>query len=281
MFAESDLPLFLWRNNGADYHIIPGIGKLPLAALKKSDLEKFYAEQMKSGNLDRNGVGDKKLSGAVIRSMHTRIRCALDQALKEGLVNRNKAVGCKLSPKKKEIEVLSHEEIARLLIQVKEEGFYELILLGLATGMRRGELLGLKWDDINPCQNRGTKTHTDLIRMEDVRIYLSRSDAERQRELPTGQFNAHPVKSHRKCENLPQRELREEETDDYMLCLEEWAILPDDFSVAQVVSLTGICEKRILRWLQTGELFAVRFGGRYHIPKEVVIEWYAKTRYTL
>lgn len=47
-------------------HIIPGIGKIPLAALKKSDLEKFYAEQMKSGNLDRNGVGDKKLSGAVM-----------------------------------------------------------------------------------------------------------------------------------------------------------------------------------------------------------------------
>ena len=131
-------------------HIIPGIGKIPLAALKKSDLEKFYAEQMKSGNLDRNGVGDKKLSGAVIRSMHTRIKCALDQALKEGLINRNEAIGCKLPPKKnKEIEVLSHEEIARLLIQAKEEGFYELILLGLATGMRRGELLGLKWDDIN------------------------------------------------------------------------------------------------------------------------------------
>ena len=69
-----------------------------------------------------------------------------------------------------------------------------------------------KWmldEGIIPCVNRGTKTHTYLIRMEDVRIYLSRSDAERQRELPTGQFNAHPVKSHRKCENLPQRELRE------------------------------------------------------------------------
>ena len=122
----------------------------PACRAQKSDLEKFYAEQMKSGNLDRNGVGDKKLSGAVIRSMHTRIKCALDQALKEGLINRNEAIGCKLPPKKnKEIEVLSHEEIARLLIQAKEEGFYELILLGLATGMRRGELLGLKWDDIN------------------------------------------------------------------------------------------------------------------------------------
>ena len=142
-----------------------------------------------------------------------------------------------------------------------------------------------KWmldEGIIPCQNRGTKTHTYLVRMEDVRIYLARPDAERQRELPTGQFNAHPARSHRKCENLPQRELREEETDDYMLCLEEeWAVLPDDLSVAQVVSLTGICEKKILRWLQTGELFAVRFGGRYHIPKEVVVEWYVKIKYIL
>ena len=80
-----------------------------------------------------------------------------------------------------------------------------------------------KWmldEGIIPCQNRCTKTHTYLIRMEDVRTYLSRPDAERQRELPTGQFNARPTKSHRKCENLPQRELREGETVDYMLCLE-------------------------------------------------------------
>ena len=115
-------------------HIIPGIGKIPLTHLKKSDLEKFYAEQMKAGNLDRNGVGDKKLSGAVIRSMHTRIKSALDQAQKEGLVNRNEAVGCKLPPKKnKEVEVLSHDEMRRLLIQAKAEGFYEMILLALAA----------------------------------------------------------------------------------------------------------------------------------------------------
>ena len=72
-----------------------------------------------------------------------------------------------------------------------------------------------KWmldEGIIPCQNRGTKTHTYLIRMEDVRIYLARPDAERQRKLPTGQFNAHSVKNHRKCKNLPQMELREEET---------------------------------------------------------------------
>lgn len=142
-----------------------------------------------------------------------------------------------------------------------------------------------KWmldEGIIPCVNRGTKTHTYLIRMEDVQIYLERSDVERRKEIPTGHFNAKPAKSHRKRETLPQISLREEDRRAYALYLEEqWEALPDDLSVAQVVSLTGICEKRILRWLQTGELFAVRFGGRYHIPKEVVVEWYAKTKYIL
>ena len=113
-------------------HIIPGIGRIPLAALKKSDLEKFYAEQMKSGNLDRNGVGDKKLSGAVIRSMHTRIKCALDQALKEGLVNRNEAIGCKLPPKKnKEIEVLSRKKSRGCLYRRRKKASMSLSSSGL------------------------------------------------------------------------------------------------------------------------------------------------------
>lgn len=46
-----------------------------------------------------------------------------------------------------------------------------------------------KWmldEGIIPCVNRGTKTHTYLIRMEDVQIYLERSDVERRKEIPTG-----------------------------------------------------------------------------------------------
>lgn len=127
---------------------------------------------------------------------------------------------------------------------------------------------------IIPCVNRGTKTHTYLIRMEDVQIYLERSDAERSKEIPTGHFNAKPAKSHRKREALPPRELREEDRRAYALYLEEqWEALPDDLSVAQVVSITGCCEKKIIHWWQTGVLFAVRFGGRYHIPKAKVIEF--------
>ena len=47
------------------------------------------------------------------------------------------------------MKILSKDEIQRLLIQAKEEGMYEIFLLELTTGLRRGELLALTWDDLN------------------------------------------------------------------------------------------------------------------------------------
>ena len=59
-------------------------------------------------------------------------------------------IGCKLPPKKaREMQVLTREELQRFLIQAKFEGYYEVFLLDLATGLRRGELMALQWDDLN------------------------------------------------------------------------------------------------------------------------------------
>ena len=86
----------------------------------------------------------------MVRSCHTTCRTALEKAVNEGLIRINPAVGCKLPPKKaKEMQVLTPPEITRFLIQAREEGYYELFLLELTTGMRRGEILALKWRDLN------------------------------------------------------------------------------------------------------------------------------------
>lgn len=45
--------------------------------------------------------------------------------------------------------MLTKDELQRFLAQAKEDGYYELFLLELGTGMRRGELMGLQWDDLN------------------------------------------------------------------------------------------------------------------------------------
>ena len=131
-------------------HIIPGLGKIPLNKLSQNDLQQFYARLKKGGRkrlVEQNGKG---LSDRMVRACHTTCRSALEKAVVEGLIHTNPAIGCKLPPKKgKEMQVLTQAEILRFLTQAKEEGYYEMFLLELTTGMRRGEILGLKWRDLN------------------------------------------------------------------------------------------------------------------------------------
>lgn len=131
-------------------HIIPEIGNIPLNQLTQSDLQKFYAREKSGGRKIRVETYGTGLSDRVIRAIHANCRSALEKAVQEGLIKINPAIGCKLPPKKsKEMKVLTQSEIIRFLNRAKEEDYYELFLLELATGMRRGEILALKWSDLN------------------------------------------------------------------------------------------------------------------------------------
>ena len=131
-------------------HIIPEPGKIPLNQLAQKDLQQFYARMKTAGRLIRTEQFGKGLSDSMVRGLHAACRSALEKAVQEGLIRMNPAVGCKLPPKKaREMQVLTREEIQRFLIQAKAEGYFELFLLELTTGLRRGELLGLKWSDID------------------------------------------------------------------------------------------------------------------------------------
>ena len=129
-------------------HIIPAFGKTMLSELSTNDLQQFYATLKKEGRLIRTESYGKGVSDRTVWSCHTRIRTALDRAVQDGLIRINPAADCKLPTQNpKEMQLLSREERQRFLIQAKEEGYYELFLLELATGLRRGEVLALQWDD--------------------------------------------------------------------------------------------------------------------------------------
>ena len=131
-------------------HIIPELGKIPLNKLTQTDLQKFYADQLKGGRRVRQEQHGAGLSNAMVRHIHTLCRSALEIAVQEGFIRDNPAIGCKLPPKTKgEMKVLTTEQAQRLLIQAKHDGYYELFLLEFATGLRIGELIALQWDDLN------------------------------------------------------------------------------------------------------------------------------------
>ena len=136
--------------NQIERHIRPDIGRIPLNRLTQNDLQQFYARQKAGGRqfrADRFGAG---LSDQMIRGCHALCRASLEKALTEGLIRVNPAVGCKLPPKKaREMQVLTREEMQRFMIQAKADGYFELFLLEFSTGLRRGEIAALQWNDLN------------------------------------------------------------------------------------------------------------------------------------
>ena len=104
-------------------HIIPNLGPIPLNKLTTGDIQQFYTGIKQNGRLLRQEQYGEGLSDQTVRGIHTTFHAALDKAVSE--------------------------KIQRLLIQAKEDGCFELLLLELSTGLRRGEICALQWDDLN------------------------------------------------------------------------------------------------------------------------------------
>ena len=131
-------------------YIKPKLGHIPLNKLTQNDLQQFYQWMKKDGRTRHRDIYGPGLSDYLIQNIHSLCGRALTAAVKESLIAVNPADGCKVQrAHRREMQVLTREEIQRLLIQAKHEDVYELFLLELSTGLRRGELLALQWDDIN------------------------------------------------------------------------------------------------------------------------------------
>jgi integrase len=120
-------------------HLVPGLGPHPLQKLSPQHLQAFYSKKL-----------DEGLSPTMVLSFHKMLHLALDKTVQWGLVPRN--VCDAVEPphvKRYEIQPLNSEQIQQFLTAARGHRLEALFVLALATGMRRGELLALKWRDIN------------------------------------------------------------------------------------------------------------------------------------
>jgi integrase len=131
-------------------HVIPSLGRLPLSKVTPQHLSNLYGEKLSAG-----------LSPRSVQFMHAVLHCALRQAMLWGLIVRNPADAVKAPrPKRHQIRALDHEQAQALLRAAGADPLEALYVLALMTGMRQGELLGLRWDDIDWEQGRAQVRHT-------------------------------------------------------------------------------------------------------------------------
>ena len=133
-------------------HIRPNIGDIPLEKLTSLDLQKFYKKLLVQGRVDRvEAKGQPKgLSAKTVRNIHQILSSALKLAQEQRLILTNPAEGCALPRvEHQEMKTLTTVQLASFFREARESGVFELYYLELATGLRRGELLGLKWEDVD------------------------------------------------------------------------------------------------------------------------------------
>ena len=130
-------------------YLHPRLGSIPLNKVTTSDIQQMCTWMMTKARVDQKN-GDSGLSDSQVINCYSLCDRVLEKAMAEKLIVRNPAKGCKLPPNRpNEMKVLSREDMQKVLIQAKEENYYELFLLEFATGLRLGELMALQWDDVN------------------------------------------------------------------------------------------------------------------------------------
>lgn len=168
-------------------HIKPGIGAKKLKDLTRAHVKGLYAAKREA------------VSARTVQYIHVTLHKALKDAVADGLVPRNVSDGLKPSKSRRhEIDPLTPEQAKTFLTTAREDRFHALYVLAIHYGLRQGELLGLKWSDVNldagTLQVRRTMSEARSGRIEEGtkngkgrRIELSQTAVEALRSHRAGQ----------------------------------------------------------------------------------------------
>lgn len=168
-------------------HILPEIGHIPLQKLTAQQVQALYTRKLKSG-----------LSVSMISGIHALLHKALDQAVKWKLVSINvcDAVSVPTKPKH-ENHPLTPEQAKKLLEAARSHRLETLLTVALATGMRKGELLSLRWADVDFEDMSLQVKRTFLGKYKGENKENEPKSASGRRNIPLAQFAVDALKQHR------------------------------------------------------------------------------------
>lgn len=128
-------------------HILPGLGDTQISELTSEMVGEFLEERKRFGNHRRSGFG---LGAETMRHIHRLLQQCLDQAIRDGLLTENpaKAFRYRKSTTVK-ANIMTPLEMEDYLDAAERLGYLPMFMLALTAGLRQGELIALKWSDLD------------------------------------------------------------------------------------------------------------------------------------
>lgn len=128
-------------------HILPGLGDIPLSELTSEMVGEFLEERRRFGN---HRPGSSGLGEETMRHIHRLLQQCLDQAIRDGLLTENpaKAFHYRKSMTVK-ANIMTPLEMEDYLDAAERLGYLPIFMLALTAGLRQGELIALKWSDLD------------------------------------------------------------------------------------------------------------------------------------
>jgi integrase len=126
-------------------HLKPTLGHIKISLLQSAHIQEYYVQKLSNGKIDGGG-----LSATSVKHHHRLIFKVLKDAVKWQLLMRNVAEA--VTPpktKKVEMQIWDNEKVKTFLEESKKSSYFPIYLTAIYTGMRRGEVLGLRWQDID------------------------------------------------------------------------------------------------------------------------------------
>jgi len=179
-----------------EQHVIPALGGTHLQQLSAHQLDRFYADKLASGRVD----GSRGLAPKTVRNMHNLLHKALKDAERKQLVGRN--VASSADPPRQHhrtvdtAQTWTPAEIRVFLDAIRPHRLFAAYLLAVTTGMRRGEVLGLRWADVDFDRKRASIRQTVVSVAYEIQLSSPKtSKGRRAIALDDGTLAA--LKSHR------------------------------------------------------------------------------------
>lgn len=159
-------------------YAVPRIGDIRLNKLTSRDLQKLYKDLQENGRAHPSAKRGHGLSSTTVRSLHTMLRCALERAVKERLIQRNPSDDC-IAPKVRKVDmnVLSLDDIKAYLNAAAKHNALPMFYLELTSGLRKGEIVALRWSDVDT-ERRTVSVSKQYVRNPNGECVLSRPKTE-------------------------------------------------------------------------------------------------------